>query len=123
MPHGIDSEISEKGMSVSGGQKQRIALARALISKPDILILDDATSALDLVTEEKVQMGIRKNLGQTSLIIVAQRVASIIKADRIAVMENDGTIKHIGNHAYLMEVSETYRQIYQSQIAAGEAYE
>ena len=112
---GYDTFIAEKGASLSGGQKQRMSISRALVRKPEILILDDATSALDLATESKLRASLEENLGDTTVIMIAQRIASVRHADRIAVIEN-GTIKDCAPHDVLMETSETYRDIYNSQM-------
>ena len=112
---GYDTFIAEKGASLSGGQKQRISIARALTRKPDILILDDSTSALDLATETKLQTALREHLRDTTVILIAQRIASVRNADRIAVIEN-GTVTHCAPHEELLRVSETYREIYNSQM-------
>lgn len=112
---GYDTFVAEKGASLSGGQKQRLSIARALARKPEILILDDATSALDLATEAKLQKALRENLKDTTVILIAQRIASVRSADRIAVLEN-GTIRDLGTHDELMRSSETYRDIYRSQM-------
>ena len=115
--------IAEKGASLSGGQKQRMSISRALVRKPEILILDDATSALDLATESRVRAALESDLGDTTVIMIAQRIASVRHADRIAVIEN-GTIKDCASHDVLMETSETYRDIYNSQMKnRGEQYE
>lgn len=117
---GYDSFIAEKGASLSGGQKQRMSIARALARKPEILILDDATSALDLATEAKLQASLREKMKGTTVIMIAQRIASVKSADRIAVIE-DGTIKHCAPHDELLRVSDTYRDIYESQMQNGGA--
>ena len=106
--------IAEKGASLSGGQKQRMSIARALVRKPEILILDDATSALDLATEAKLRRALREELRGTTVIMIAQRIASVREADRIAVIEN-GTITDCADHDELMRVSAAYRDIYHSQ--------
>ena len=115
---GYDAYIAEKGASLSGGQKQRMSIARALTRRPEILILDDATSALDLSTEGKLRAALREELTDTTVIMIAQRIASVKDADRIAVIEN-GTIKDCGSHDTLMRTSETYRDIYNSQMKNG----
>lgn len=115
---GYDTFIAEKGASLSGGQKQRLSIARALVRKPEILILDDATSALDLATEAKLRKSMREDLADTTVIIIAQRIASVRDADRIAIIE-DGTIKECGTHDELMRTSRTYRDIYDSQVRNG----
>jgi ABC-type proline/glycine betaine transport system ATPase subunit len=115
-PEGYDTFVAEKGASLSGGQKQRVSIARALVRKPQILILDDSTSALDLVTEAKLRNSIRESSKDTTVIMVAQRIASVMEADRIAVIENDGTILHCAPHDKLLLESDTYRDIYNSQM-------
>lgn len=114
-----DSHIEEKGASLSGGQKQRLSLARALVRRPEILILDDSTSALDLSTEARLRNALKHTLKNTTVIIIAQRIASVQDADRIAVMENNGTILHCAPHEELLAISETYRNIYFSQVKSG----
>ena len=116
---GYDTYIAEKGASLSGGQKQRMSIARALVRRPEIIILDDATSALDLATEAKLRRALRENLKDSTVIMIAQRIASVKEADRIAVIEN-GTIKDCGSHDELMRTSETYRDIYNSQTSGAE---
>ena len=110
--------IAEKGASLSGGQKQRMSIARALVRRPEILILDDATSALDLATEARLRGALKENLKDTTVIMIAQRIASVKDADRIAVIEN-GTIGDCGTHEELMRSSATYRDIYESQMKNG----
>lgn len=116
---GYDTMISEKGASLSGGQKQRMAIARAIIKKPEILIFDDSTSALDLSTEAKLHKALRENLSGVTVIMIAQRIASVMRADKIAVLEN-GSICAFGTHKELMETSSVYRDIYYSQMKQGE---
>ena len=116
---GFETFVAEKGASLSGGQKQRTSVARALVRKPEILILDDSTSALDLATEGKLRAEIAKMTDETTVIIIAQRIASVMGADRIAVLENDGTIIHCAPHEELLKISETYRDICDSQIRSG----
>ncbi|MBE5931499.1 MAG: ABC transporter ATP-binding protein [Lachnospiraceae bacterium] len=113
-----DTFIAEKGASLSGGQKQRVSIARAMLRKPEVLILDDSTSALDLVTEGKLQRALKEKLDDTTIIMIAQRIASVKQADRIAVLE-EGTILHCGTHEELLKCSETYRDIYDSQMKSG----
>ena len=115
---GYDTFIAEKGASLSGGQKQRLSIARALVRKPEILIFDDATSALDLATETRLRRALRQELKETTVVMIAQRIASVRDADRIAVIEN-GTIAACAPHETLMQISETYRDIYQSQMKNG----
>lgn len=116
---GYDTMISEKGASLSGGQKQRMAIARAIIKKPEILIFDDSTSALDLSTEAKLHKALRESLSGVTVIMIAQRIASVMRADKIAVLEN-GSICAFGTHKELMETSSVYRDIYYSQMKQGE---
>ena len=116
---GYNTMISEKGASLSGGQKQRMAIARAIIKKPEILIFDDSTSALDLSTEAKLHKALRENLSGVTVIMIAQRIASVMRADKIAVLEN-GSICAFGTHKELMETSSVYRDIYYSQMKQGE---
>ncbi len=118
LPGSYDSFIAEKGASLSGGQKQRISIARGVVRKPEILIFDDATSALDLATEAKLRRALNEKMKDTTVIMIAQRIASVKEADRIAVIE-DGTIKHCAPHDELMRISETYRDIYDSQMKNG----
>lgn len=110
-----DTMVSEKGASLSGGQKQRMSIARAIVRNPEIIIFDDSTSALDLGTEARLQKALRENLDGTTVIMIAQRIASVKNADRIAVLEQ-GTITAFAPHDELMQTSETYRDIYNSQM-------
>ena len=112
---GYQTFVAEKGASLSGGQKQRLSIARALLRKPKLLLFDDATSALDLVTEGRLQRSVRETLEGTTFVMVAQRIASVKGADRIAVLEEDGTVRHVGTHEELLRESETYRSIVASQ--------
>ena len=115
---GYNTMIAEKGASLSGGQKQRIAIARAIIREPEILIFDDSTSALDLGTEAKLHKALRENISGTTVIMIAQRIASIRSCDRIAVIEN-GSIIAFAPHDELMRTCATYRDIYDSQQRNG----
>ncbi|MGI6194637.1 MAG: ABC transporter ATP-binding protein [Eubacteriales bacterium] len=110
-----DTVVAEKGASLSGGQKQRMSIARAFVRRPEFLIFDDSTSALDLGTEARLQAALRENLRGTTVIIIAQRIASVKNANRIAVLEG-GTITACASHDELMRTSETYRDIYRSQM-------
>ena len=118
MGEGYDSYVAEKGASLSGGQKQRIAISRAVLKDPEIIIFDDSTSALDLSTEAKLRAGLLSEFADTTVIMIAQRIASVMHADRIAVIEN-GKIVAFDNHDNLMKISETYRDIYSSQMKSG----
>ena len=117
---GFDTFIAEKGGSLSGGQKQRISIARALARRPEILILDDATSALDLATEAKLRQALQAQYRGSTVILIAQRIASVREADRIAVLEN-GTIVACAPHDELMQTCAAYREIYASQMQRGGA--
>ncbi len=119
---GYDTMIAEKGASLSGGQKQRLSIARALLKKPDVLIFDDSMSALDLTTSAKLQKALREKLGHLTVITIAQRVASVMNADRIIVLDG-GTIAAEGDHKTLLETSPVYRDIYESQLKRGEDLE
>ena len=112
---GYDMELGQGGVNVSGGQKQRICIARALLKKPKILILDDSTSAVDTATEARIREAFSTSLKGSTKIIIAQRISSVIDADKIIVLE-DGKIAGIGNHSQLMESCGEYRDIYYSQI-------
>ncbi|MBP3460292.1 MAG: ABC transporter ATP-binding protein [Lachnospiraceae bacterium] len=118
LPEGLDTVIAQQGMSLSGGQKQRIAISRGIIRDGEILILDDATSALDLKTEADLYQMLSENYGNMTKVIIAQRIASIRNADRIAVMEN-GRIAACDSHERLLETCGIYREIYQSQLKDG----
>jgi ATP-binding cassette subfamily B protein len=117
-PQGYDTMVAEKGMSLSGGQKQRIAISRAVLKQAEILIFDDSTSALDLKTEANLYEALNREYQGVTKIIIAQRIASVKNADRIAVIDN-GTVSACGTHAQLMETSEVYRDIYTSQLKSG----
>ncbi len=109
-----DSEIEQGGVNVSGGQKQRLCIARAILKKPKILILDDSTSAVDTATDAKIRAGFRDSLGDTTTIIIAQRINSIMHADKIIVLD-DGKINGIGTHEQLLQNNEIYRDVFTSQ--------
>lgn len=119
-PEGYERELGQGGVNVSGGQKQRLCIARALLKKPKILILDDSTSALDTATEARIRENFDTDLDSTTKIIIAQRITSVMDADKIIVLE-DGRIIGMGNHTELMETSEEYRDIYYSQKEKEEA--
>ena len=108
-PDGYDTELGQ-----GGGQKQRLCIARALISKPKIIILDDSTSAVDTATDAAIRKALSEELSSTTTIIIAQRIASVMDADRIVIM-NEGKIDDVGTHAELMQRSEIYREVYYSQ--------
>lgn len=118
-PDGYDTYIEQGGSNVSGGQKQRLCIARALLKKPKILILDDSTSAVDTRTDALIREGFRTYIPETTKIIIAQRVASVQDADLILVMDN-GHIADMGTHDQLLASSEIYREVYESQTNGGE---
>lgn len=114
MPDGYKTQITQGGTNVSGGQKQRLCIARALVSKPKILILDDSTSAVDTATDAKIRKAFATEIPGTTKLIIAQRIASVQNADRIIVLE-DGKINGFGTHKELLESNEIYRDVYESQ--------
>ncbi|MBO5484417.1 MAG: ABC transporter ATP-binding protein [Lachnospiraceae bacterium] len=116
MPDGYQTYIEQGGTNVSGGQKQRLCIARALLKKPKILILDDSTSAVDTATDAKIRKAFAREIPGTTKLIIAQRVSSIQSADRIIVME-DGEIDGFGTHEELLEGNKIYREVYESQTA------
>ena len=113
-PDGYDTDLGQGGVNVSGGQKQRLCIARALLKKPKIMILDDATSAVDTATDARIREALRTAMPETTKIIIAQRITSVMDADRVVVL-NDGRIADVGTHEELMERSEIYRDVYTSQ--------
>ncbi|TQR43341.1 ABC transporter ATP-binding protein [Paenibacillus popilliae] len=115
MPEGYDTMIGQRGVNLSGGQKQRLSIARALLKRPSILILDDSTSAVDTGTEARMQKAFREQLKGTTCLIVAQRISSVLDADRIIVLD-DGYVVGIGTHAELLDSCEVYQDIYRSQV-------
>ena len=121
-PDGYDTKIEQGGTNVSGGQKQRLCIARALLKKPKILILDDSTSAVDTKTDALIRAGFRTYIPETTKIIIAQRIASVQDADLIVVMEN-GRIAAQGTHEELLKSSDIYREVYEQQVSGGEENE
>lgn len=119
-PAGYDTALEQGGVNVSGGQKQRLCIARALLKKPKIIILDDSTSAVDTATEAQIRRAFREELSDSTKIIIAQRISSVKDADMIVVMD-DGKITGIGTHDELMTSNEEYQEIYNSQISGKEA--
>ena len=118
MPKGYDTYIEQGGTNVSGGQKQRLCIARALLKRPKILILDDSTSAVDTATDSKIRQAFAEELPGTTKLIIAQRISSVEGADRIIVMD-DGKIHGFGTHRELLETDEIYREVYESQTSGG----
>ena len=119
-PEGYDTHIEQGGANVSGGQKQRLCIARALLKKPKVLILDDSTSAVDTATDAAIRLGFEKFVPETTKIIIAQRISSVMHADMIIVLDG-GKISSVGNHEQLLESSNIYREVYiqQTESARG----
>ena len=117
-PDGFDTRLDQGGVNVSGGQKQRLCIARAMVRKPAVLILDDSTSAVDSATEGRIRESFRENLKDTTVIIIAQRISSVQYADKIVVLD-DGTVADVGTHDELMKSSKIYKEIYDSQQEGG----
>jgi ATP-binding cassette subfamily B protein len=120
LPGGYAAEVAPRGANFSGGQRQRLCIARALLLGAPILILDDSTSAVDIETEGKIQEALRARQGGGTLFVVAQRISSVLRADRIVVLDQ-GRVVAAGKHAELLETSAIYREIYESQLGAGAA--
>lgn len=114
-PDGFETDLGQGGVNVSGGQKQRLCIARALLKKPQVMILDDSTSAVDTATDRKIRASLRENLKGMTTIIIAQRIASVMDADKILVLDN-GRMNGLGTHAELLENNEIYREVYESQV-------
>ncbi|MFD0046572.1 ABC transporter ATP-binding protein [Pseudarthrobacter scleromae] len=119
MDEGLDAPISQGGTNVSGGQRQRLAIARALVKRPELYIFDDSFSSLDTGTDARLRQALKRSTAGATLVIIAQRVSSIVDADQILVLD-DGRIVGRGTHSELLETSETYREIVSSQLAAEE---
>jgi ATP-binding cassette subfamily B protein len=117
-PEGYDAIVGQRGVNLSGGQKQRIALARALLTMPSVLVLDDTTSAVDVETEGRIQDALAAQAHTQTRIVVAQRISTVLSADQILVLD-DGRIVAQGDHAKLMASSPIYREIYDSQLDSG----
>ena len=113
-PDGYDTHIEQGGTNVSGGQKQRLCIARALLKKPKILILDDSTSAVDTHTDAMIRKAFAEEIPGTTKLIIAQRVASVQDADMIVVLD-DGMVVDVGKHEQLLETSQIYREVFESQ--------
>ena len=120
LPDKLESRVAQGGTNFSGGQRQRLSIARALVKKPQILIFDDSFSALDYTTDSKLRTALHTVMGHTTMIVVAQRVSTILQADQIVVLDQ-GRVAGIGTHVELMESSETYREIVLSQLSPEEA--
>jgi ATP-binding cassette subfamily B protein len=115
LPWGLDTRIGEQGMSLSGGQRQRLALARAVLSKPSILVLDDTLSALDIHTEALVEQALQRVLAGVTGIVVAHRASTVLLADRVAMLSG-GTITHVGSHTELLETLPQYRELLSAEV-------
>lgn len=115
---GLDFKVEQGGANLSGGQRQRLCIARALLTSPKILVLDDSTSAVDMNTDKAIRKAFKESIPDTTKLIIAQRIASVMDADKIIVMEN-GRIDGFGTHEELMESNEIYREVYTSQVEAG----
>ena len=115
MPDGYNTYIEQGGTNVSGGQKQRLCIARALLKRPKILILDDSTSAVDTATEARIREAFSTTLKETTKLIIAQRIGSVMEADQIIVMDG-GKIVGLGKHEALLETCKAYQEIYDSQM-------
>jgi ATP-binding cassette subfamily B multidrug efflux pump len=120
LPGGLDSPVTQGGANLSGGQRQRLAIARALVKRPDLYVFDDSFSALDFKTDSQLRAALEREIGDATIVIVAQRVGTIMNADRIVVLDG-GTIVGTGTHLELMATCETYREIVYSQLSAEEA--
>ena len=118
MPDGYETRIEQGGTNVSGGQRQRLCIARALLKKPKVLILDDSTSAVDTATDAKIRKAFAEEIADTTKLIIAQRISSIMKSDRIIVMDN-GQVAAFGTHEELLASCEIYRDVYESQTQGG----
>ena len=118
LPQGYDTHIEERGVNLSGGQKQRIAIARAIILRPKILIMDDSTSSIDVETETKIQDALQEMMKDRTSFVVAQRISTVLRADKIIVIDK-GQIAAEGTHAELIRTSPIYQEIYESQLGNG----
>jgi ATP-binding cassette subfamily B protein len=121
-PEGYNTLVGQRGVNLSGGQKQRIAIARALLVRPQILILDDSTSSVDIETEIRIEEALEDIMRDSTSFVIAQRISTVLNADKIIVLDN-GRIVALGNHSELMETSPIYSEIYDSQLGNGGDYQ
>ena len=117
-PEGYNTHIEQGGTNVSGGQKQRLCIARALLKKPKILILDDSTSAVDTATDARIRAALKEAIPGTTKLIIAQRISSVQESDRIIVL-NDGKLDGFGTHEELLKTNTIYRDVYDAQTNGG----
>jgi ATP-binding cassette subfamily B protein len=119
MPEKFASPVSQGGINLSGGQKQRLSIARAIVRRPDVYVFDDSFSALDFVTDAKLRAALKSETANATVFVVAQRISTVINADRIVVLDN-GRVVGMGTHSELMDTSEIYREIVASQVSLEE---
>jgi ATP-binding cassette subfamily B protein len=119
MPDQFASPVSQGGINLSGGQKQRLSIARAIVRRPDVYVFDDSFSALDFTTDARLRAALREETGQATVFVVAQRISTVINADRIVVLD-DGRVVGVGTHAELLKSNEVYREIVSSQVSLDE---
>jgi ATP-binding cassette subfamily B protein len=122
LPDKYDTYLEEGGVNLSGGQKQRLCIARAILKNPNILILDDSTSAVDTKTDKQIQLSFKNKIPNTTKIIIAQRINSVMDADKIIVLDN-GKINGIGKHDELLKSNKIYQEVYTSQLKGSDTNE